>query len=504
LLAAAAGTELASRGGVLRLLSLLSLLTIASRAGAQPARPLSVKEAIALAVRQNPALAAAGAEVGIAEAGILAVRGLDDFVLEANAAWNELRRQPVAGTPVQQRAFDEAIGALSLIKPLPTGGRVGLHLVGGYNVTRFETDLGAGVIGRSTAAAYAPSLQLSFQHPLLRGLGVDVARADRRRARTQRDVAGAQREGLAAALLREVVAAYWDLAFATRELAIRRAAAGSAREQLARVEANIAVGKQPRSASAEIEVAIALRDEAVLLAEEAVTDRALELGRLCGLPPGTGVTASDTPTPPAQKPEGTLEAALDHNPQLVAARAQGQAALIEVDVTENGLLPQLDFAVAGGPVGNARNAGGAYEQLTGGKSYTVAAALSFSLPLGRHAAKGARDAAREGVRKARLTEADIAAQVAAAVARGLAEVDTARRRAQVLAPSTEAAALDLEAEKARFDVGRATNFDVLRRQDTLAEVQLVLLRAQVDHLKGLARLDALTGDILDHNGITLR
>jgi outer membrane protein TolC len=72
-----------------------------------------------------------------------------------------------------------------------------------------------------------------------------------------------------------------------------------------------------------------------------------------------------------------------------------------------------------------------------------------------------------------------------------------------LEPSARAAALDLEAEQARFDVGRASNFDVLRRQDQLAAVQLLLLRARLDELAALAELDALTGEILARNGVVL-
>jgi outer membrane protein len=481
----------------------LLLLLVSAPAAADP-RPLTLQEAVALAVRQNPALQAAGADVRFADAGIEAVRGLDDFVLEASGVWREDRREAVPGTPVQERAFDQLVGRLSLVRALPTGGRVALSALGGFSRTRFETDIGTMMPGLSIANAYAPSLQLSFEHPLLRGYGVDVARADRKRSRIHRDVAGAQREGLAAALVRDVVSAYWDLTYAARALEIRRAAAGSARDQLARVQANIAVGKQPKSASAEIEVAIAERDEDVLLAALAVTDRTLALGRLCGLPVSESLRATDTPMPPARRADGTMEAALARNPQLQAIRAEGRAALVEIDVTENGMLPQLDLVLAGGPVASARDASAAGRQLTGLDSYTVTAGLSFSVPIGRHAARGARDAAREGVRKARLGEADVTAQIAAAVAHGLAAVETARRRGEVLAPSIEAAALDLESERARFEVGRSTNFDVLRRQDALASVKLLLLRAQVDHLEALAALDALTSDILDAHGVTLR
>jgi outer membrane protein TolC len=489
--------------------SILLLLLAARAAWAEP-RSLALAEAVAQAVRGNPALAAAGADVGIARAAVLAARGLDDFVLDAGVSYRHNRRELVAGTPVQTPALDGVSASVALTRPFASGGRIGLRLLGDYSLTRFTTQLDPMTVARSTSEEYAPSLQLTFFHPLLRGLGPRVARADQRRAREQNDLAAAQRQGVAAGLIRDVVSSYWDLAYATQELAIRRAAAASARDQLRQVQANIAVGKQPRSASAEIEVAIALRDDAVLQAEQVLSDRAVDLARLCGLPivPGGGpmVRAADTPAPAAERPDGpsTLAVALAHNPQLQAVRAQGRAAAIEIDVTENGLLPQLDLAAAAGPVGNGHDLSTAYQQLKGLQSYTITAGLVFQEALPRHAARGAREAASEALRKVKLTESDIAGQVAAAVARGIAAVDTAGRRAEVLSRSTEAAALDLAAEKARFEVGRSTNFDVLRRQDSLAAVQLVLLRAKVDHLKALADVEAATGEILGRHDVVLR
>src|SRR5262249_7535962 len=108
-----------------------------------------------------------------------------------------------------------------------------------------------------------------------------------------------------------------------------------------------------------------------------------------------------------------------------------------------------------------------------------------------------------GLRKARLGERDIAAQVSAAVLRAVAAAEVARRRVEVLARSTDAATLDLAAERARFEVGRSTNFDVLRRQDELASAQLSQARAKVDQLTAIAQLEALTGEILARHGVRL-
>ncbi|HTV26048.1 MAG TPA: TolC family protein [Polyangiaceae bacterium] len=470
---------------------------------------MSLEAAVSLAVRQNPALAAAGASVAAAEAERVTARGLDDPVLSASAGIERTRRERVPGTPVQQRALDQLGAGVSVTQPLPIGGRVALSLDTGRARTEFSTESSAQVLERSTSEQYTPALQLRLEQPLLRGLGVDVARADRRRARAGRDLAGAEREGLAAALVRDVVHAYWTLAFARQQLAIRSSSVTDARDQLERVQANIAVGKLPPSATAEIEVAIALREDARLLAEQDSVEAQVALGRLCGAGLDSSLVAAeslpplDPLAPLPHELEATLALALSQSPQLEALRAQTRAATIEVEVTENGLLPQLDLSLAGGPLANAPTARAAFDQLTGLGSYALMANVALELPIGRHAAWGARAAARAGLRRAELGVADVRAQITAAVAQGIAGLETARRRALLLIPSLKSAALDLEAERARFDAGRGSNFDVLRRQDALAVMQLLSLSAELGWQRASASLEALTGEILTRHRVLL-
>ena len=62
---------------------------------------------------------------------------------------------------------------------------------------------------------------------------------------------------------------------------------------------------------------------------------------------------------------------------------------------------------------------------------------------------------------------------------------------------------NLEAEQARFEVGRATNYDVLFRIDELLNAQTTYLRAGLDYLRAKATLQALTGEILPAYGLDL-
>ena len=120
------------------------------------------------------------------------------------------------------------------------------------------------------------------------------------------------------------------------------------------------------------------------------------------------------------------------------------------------------------------------------------------------AALDAEELVIQGQQVMQSWERPLMQRMAAAVARLCVSARTARQRAEVLASSMDAAALDLAAERARFEVGRSTNFDVLRRQEEVAQVQLGQARARVDEVKATAALAALSGRILDLFGVNIR
>jgi outer membrane protein TolC len=199
----------------------------------------------------------------------------------------------------------------------------------------------------------------------------------------------------------------------------------------------------------------------------------------------------------------TLATAMENNAQLRAVRAQGKAAIIEVQVTNNGLLPQLDFNAAAGPEGNSDRFGEAVKQMGKFDTYAVVAGVTFSMALGNDAARGAHEAAQGNLRKVKLTEQDIRSQIAAQVVRAVNLVRSARKRMEVSAKASSLAAQNVDLEKARWEVGRTTNFEVLKRQDELAQSQLAEARSHADYLKAVSVLDSLTGELLSRYGIAL-
>lgn len=469
---------------------------------------VGLRDVLKQAIVGNPTLAGETIDVAIADAQVHETYGLDDWLLDAGVNVQSERTDPVDELTFQTTSSDRVTGNASLQKPLASGGRIGIRLDNTWaQSTQVISVEGMGASERD-ATVWTPSAQLTFYQPLLRGFGEQTRNAERTRARANRDVQVLEREGTASTVVRDVIQAYWELAYATQDLAIRKTSLALAREQLRITQAGIDVGKLPRSEALAVEQTIATREEDVFLAEQTVSERSIELRRLTGMEIGPGALdlfAADGLDTQAREPEldAALALAMDANPQLKLVRAQGDAATIEVTVTENGLLPQLDFTAAAGPQGNAAKAGDAFEQMGKFDSYQVTAGVTFSMQLGNSGANARAEAARLRVRKAKLSEADVRAQIAAATVRAVNLVRSAKKRMEVSARASGLAQQNVELETARWQVGKSTNFDVLKRQDELAQSQLREARARADYLNAVATLEALTGQLLERYGISL-
>ncbi len=467
---------------------------------------MTLDEALHTALAKNAALAGKIVDVDVADARTLQAAGLDDFSVNAGATWTHSRGSNVAAQSTPLLPYDSVDVNASLTRPLSTGGTVALKLDAPY--VRLGSSLVAGAPGDTGPIdAYQPSAQLSLTQPLLRGRGYDVARAPQRQARAQRDVAGWALEEAASELARDVSFAYWELAYQSGDHDFRLQALEAARMQLRAVNAQIDVGKQPPSASAEVEVSIAQREDEAIDSESTIVERASELARLLGTDRATVlVTLRATDAPAIYAPPDTdlVARALDRNAQIASLRAQATATTIDVDVAKSALSPQLDAFVSGGPRGVATDPSPALRSLATLGAYTVQAGLVFQEPIERRTQRGARDAATGLVAKARFTEADARTSVASSASIAITELASTRRRIEVLERAVKVAQLDVESEEARFQANRSTSFDVLRRQQALTDVRIRLLRAAVDNAKAASTIDALTDDILLRHGLAVR
>ena len=480
----------------------------------QPAAPavagsnIVLRDAITLSVKQNRSLRASDIDVDIAEANQYGAVGNEDFLIDASAQFVASKFEPVEGAEGFQTTDSYQLSTeASITKPLFYGGRVGLRFAYDYDDTQGFIEH-EGVTSDSSNLRHTPTVQLTYFMPLLRNLGESNMRSSRRRAAAATDIAVLERENAVVNIVNSTVQAYWELAYAAQDLEIRKSSLDLAREQLRITQARLDVGVGAQTDVAAVKQGIATRESDVLLAELALAERALDLRQLVGMdisPSDINLSAADRLDIKFQQInlEESFQAAFDRNPQIATLRARGKAATIEVEIADNATRPLLDFNARLGPSGTDDNFGGAAEQLGKFSDFQAFASLTFQAPIGNHSAQGNRRAAVGQLGKVRVNEEDLKRTVAVSVTRAVNLLLSTEKRFQADTEAVQLAQINLDAEKARFEVGRTTNFEVLRRQDELAQSRLRLARDSADYLKAVAGLQTLTGGILPAYGITV-
>ena len=188
---------------------------------------------------------------------------------------------------------------------------------------------------------------------------------------------------------------------------IAKASLGLAEERLRVTQLGVKGGKVADSELLAVEEAIATRQEDVINAEVAVIEQSVALRRAVGMEIGPGQhRAGDPGRPdragpeleprrPARPGDRTRARSWPSSPPRRRTRPSA------IEVTENGLLPQLDLDLTLGPLGSDRPPSGRRRTWPSWPGPTVSAGLTYTQALGKHAARGrtrAQRAARERIR----------------------------------------------------------------------------------------------------------
>ena len=473
---------------------------LASWAG--PSQAMTLPQLLQLAIRQAPALQNARIDIAIAEARIEQTWSRDDWRLGA-----QLNGATTAGV-INGQDVDHlyrADGTINLSRVLPTGGTVNFHGGTIYNNVQYSEQSADDIFGGTT---WDVQLNAGITQPLLRGRGRWLYESQERIATLTRDVAVLGRRLAAIQMVQTVVSAYWDLVLAERQIAITQSSLELAKERLRITQIGNQGGKVPRSEIPAVQQIIATREEEVLNGELLVLDRSFTVRRAVGMPIGKGElglrVGTDLATRDAAFDLGTLtERAFAASPELAQVAKQDQAARVQIEVTENGLLPQLDAALSIGPTGTDDKFRGAAENMARFKTLSVQGTLTFQHSFGQENVRGLAREQREGRRKLVVNAFDLRQRIAQTMARAVAQLELARRRVALSERAIDLANENIKIETDRFNLGKSTNFDVLNRQEELRQAELRRAQSMIDWHKAESVVQALTGDILPVYGITV-
>jgi outer membrane protein TolC len=311
-------------------------------------------------------------------------------------------------------------------------------------------------------------------------------------------------------LIRDLVSAYWDLAYAAFEVDVRAESLELARKQDQLTRQELRAGKASQNGLDAVSYEIALRDEALITAKLAFEKKSLDLRRKAGLEIGRRDIAV-RPSEPLEidavdwNVDDILARSHKANRQIATLVLEKKAADVDVAVAHDLTLPQVDLSLSGGVMGTGDTSSGAFSAVGGdvGYGYQVMAGLTMSFELSGAAKAGetAAIAKRHRIDVQRLdAERNIDAQVVSSV-----QVLVSGRTRVALADKAIAIAEDnLKAERANFLADRTTNFQVMQRQTQVIDAKLRRGAAVRDHRVAVAQLQYLSGTLLDAYRIHVR
>lgn len=469
---------------------------------------LTLAEAVALALRNNPDLHAASYGPPIAEQGLLEATALYDHLFVARAGGGE-RKVPTF-TTLQgndaQLSDDLLTAGVGIERRLPSGGAVSLEA----SMDRTLTNSSFALLNPYWDAG----LGLRFRQPLLRGFGKAYTESGVRLAEDSRDLALLDLRGTTEDLVRRVETAYWQLVRARGTATARRKALEVAEDLLRVNEARLRAGAGTRVEVSQAAAGVAARRVDMLRAENDLrSSEEILLGFIHArhaAAPGDEdlrVEAADDPAEnlpplPVESVEAAVEGALLHRTDIRARKVLVDRAEVAVLLAESDALARLDLAAEVTYAGIAGNLGSSWgDGVATRENATWNVGLVLEVPIGNRAGRARLQRAILSRSQAESLVRALESAASVNVRNARREVESAREQIAAAARATALAEEQLEAERERLRNDKSTTFSVLRLESDLTDARLSELRSQADYRTALARYDFERGRILESRGI---
>lgn len=460
------------------------------------AQPMTFADVFKVAVRTAPAFEHAGFEIARADAQVLQARAAENFRLVMTGDFARTRGAPIPPSTAGNQT-DVLTSTVGVARLLPTNGT--LELFG--STSRTNSDF-SGV----QTEIVTSSLRLRLTQPLLKGFGPAAQQRNLKRTTLGRDAAELRVRATATGFAGTLAEAYWRLALAWKILEVRRISLDLAQKQRKLTDAAMKTGKLASSELIPVDAAITVAEQEILNAELDVVVRSLELRRLSGFEVSPAAFAIKTDPMPAVDDSEIdvveyVRRAIDNSPDIAAARITAKASDALVKASKRDLLPRLDLRVEGGPLGTDNRLSDSLTRLSERAGYAFAANLTFELPIGRDGVRGSHLDDRAVRAAAHHEVVEIQTNLTAAIVRTIYEIRTHRARVKLGAKAIALAQANVDAVGKKFELGKATNNELVLIQGDLERARLNHAQAIAELLIARTKLDSQAGVILDRLGI---
>src|SRR5689334_13212074 len=527
-----------------------------SRVGIDVSRqqPLSLREALALALDNNKDIEVARQNVRIAEFDLRGAQGVYDPRFTTSAFYER------AENPISSFLSGGQNGSTIQTDYTATARLEGQSPVLGGNYRLDFSSIKLNTNNQFTALnpQYPTSLTFSYTQPLWRGLKIDNSRRQIQIARKNLSLTDAQFRQRAIDTITNVQRAYWDLVFALRNLQVQRDAVSVARTQLEHNKRLVNEGQLAPIDVVAAEAQITTFEQAVFSALEEVSRSENNLKNLIAENQKAEIwNASIMPTDPVQLtvPDvslpDALKTAMENRPELQQSNVLREINQIDQRYYKDQTKPAIDLVgsygvsgLAGSVSSNVVNPltqstlqlrqrvdelssivgleplpvippqtfspdllggyGQSLQNLLANRYGTARVGVQISLPLRNRTAEAQLgrslvEGERLGTQREQLEQT-----IQVDVRNALQSVRSSEARLRAATATREANEQQFASEQRKLDAGQSTTFLVLERQTALTESRAMELKAQTDLNKAIADLQRATGNSLNVNSIVVR
>ncbi len=494
-----------------------------------PSARLTLREAIATALANNPNILAGSLEPEAVAQNVLKAQAFFDPIFAADS---NISRTNAPVTNIFQgsgaNGADEFIAKQSatnwdffLDKGLLSGGRMRLS----WTNQRQSSDS----FIQALNPMYTPQLLASLNQPLLRDFGLRFTRLRIAIAEAATETAVAQFEAKAADFVTLVIASYWQVVAATERLEVLQASLDLAEKTVRENRTRVEVGVLAPVAIKESEAEAARRQEDVLVADNDLATARRRLQQIVYLPSENEFVPRPIDAierPRIEKVEFDVEASVREavalRPEIRAAREFVRQSKLQVDVDENQLLPRVDIYGGGGVSAASGTAtqveiGGvvyppspydgpyseALERMGSGDFYSYQGGLRLEVPIANAAAEGQSRQSRISREQASARFRAQVSDVVLEVTQTAGDLRSAMERIDATRIARELSQENLHNQERRYEVGMVTPTDLIKFQNDVARARLAEVQTVVQYNNSLARFERARGTLLSNYNVEI-
>jgi outer membrane protein TolC len=524
----------------------------------QPFVGISLQDAVAMALLQNPNLAISASNARIARYRIAEAKSAFDTQLQLEPS------SSFSVTPPENLFFAGPgnPGLYTCTNPI-TGQPFTCETAGPGNIIQhqynFQGSFSGQLVNGTTYTAgitrtrtinntiintfnpyYQSSLNLAVTQPLLRNFGMNEAKRALKLQLLTTDSQEAQALVDASSTIAEVADAYWNLVAAWRNVAIQEEALKEAATQEQSVVRIARRGAAPPVTAVEVQSQVAKFQSDVFSALETVSKLQNQLKSLIVSDPDDPIwRANLVPSSPVQQLPtvedlSTIVAlAARYRPEVRQALDQIRQADVDEAYAKNQLLPQADLQVqyqsngfagllapipgfesfacnlpTGGcptpPPQSQGKMGTATANMWAWRYPAFNISFNVNIPLQNDFARGLKQVANQERQQAAVEAQGVNQRIGSEARDALQSYQSALSRLYAASQSRQSAEAVYNSEVRQFHAGTATTFLVLQRQVQLAAARGRELQAQTDLNKAVVELQRVEGTILETNGVNLK